>query len=270
MTTARIFRPALAVLVLAGALCHPAALAAPSERAQLCKGSPPARPDEMIVVDSAFRRMPDKALRLGTIDFSFSRHVDGQFYIIAPLGALPAAQLDPAQIHSAVDLLAKCADKSVFGLSFDFDDSTLPPGVFSRPLSVFKEGAKEDDASLTASAATVTGTIKRAWISAELAPAKAGPEGALELRLTNTGNIPSAPLAFAPLADAMTVFHAGMNACQARTLGANESCRIDIAALAPGAHDGQFEWPIDVGPHTGVTLRFERHDAKLSAAALNR
>lgn len=269
MTTARYFRPGLAGLVLASALCSPVAEAAPSERVELCKGTPPARPDEMIVVDSAFRRIPDKALRLGTIDLSVSRHVDGQFFIVAPLGARPAATLDVAKIHSAIDSLAKCGDKTVFGLSFDFDDSTLPPGAFSLALAVFKEGARADDPSLEAAPATVAGILRRAWISAALAAAKAGPPGMLELRLTNTGNIASAPLMFAPVGDGMTLFRAGTNACQSRTLGANESCRIDITPPGPGAGDGQFDWPIDVGPHAGVTLQFQRRDGKLSADASN-
>lgn len=270
MTTARYFRSGSASLVLASALCSPAAHAAPSERIELCKGTPPARQDEMIVVDSAFRRMPDKKLRLGTIDASVSRHVDGQFFIVAPLGSRPAATLGAAQIHTAIDSLAKCGDKTVFGLSFDFDDSTLPPGAFSLPLAVFKEGARADDPSLAAVPATVAGTFRRAWISAVLAPAKAGPPGLLELRLTNSGNIPSAPLMFAPVGDNVTLFRAGTNACQARTLGADESCRIDITPPAPAVGDGQFEWPIDLGPHTGVTLRFQRRDGKLAADADNR
>jgi len=256
--------------VLASTLCASVAQAAPSERIELCKGTPPARQDEMIVVDSAFRRMPDKTLRLGTIDFSVSRHVDGQFFIVAPLGSRPAAALDAAQIHSAIDSLAKCGDKTVFGLSFDFDGSSLPPGDFSRPLAIFKEGAGPDDPGFAASSATVAGTLRRVWISAELAPAKAGPPGTLELRLTNIGNLPSAPLTFAPLGDTAVIFRAGTNACQARTLGANESCRIDVALPEPGAGDGQFDWPIDAGPHAAVSLRFQRHGDKLTADASNR
>ena len=269
MTKAGNLRPGLAGLVLASALGSSVARAAPSERIELCKGTPPARPDEMIVVDSAFRRMPDRALRLGTIDLSVSRHVDGQFFIVAPLGSRPAATLDAAKIHTAVDSLAKCGDKTVFGLSFDFDDSTLPPGAFSLALAVFKEGARSDDPSLAAAPATVGGILRRAWISAALAPAKAGPPGLLELRLTNTGNIASAPLMFAPVGDGMALFRAGTNACQARALGADESCRIDITPPAPGAGDGQFEWPVDVGPHAAVTLQFQRRGGKLSADASN-
>jgi hypothetical protein len=270
MKTARVARAALAGLVLAGALCAPGVRAAPSERIVLCKGTPPARPDQMIVVDSAFRHLHDDSLRLGTIDFSFSRHVDGQFFIVAPLGSSPAASLDATKIHSAIDMLAKCGDKTVFGLSFGFDDSTLPAGPFSLPLSVSREGAAPDDTSITASAETLVGNVRRAWISAELSLAKAGPPGLLELRLTNTGNIASAPLMFAPLADGLAIFRAGTNACQGRPLGAAESCRIDVAPPASGAGDGQFEWPVDVGPHTGVTLGFERHDGKLAVAAQNR
>ena len=272
MTSARHFRAGLAGLVLASTLGSPAIQAAPSERIELCKGAPPARQDEMIVVDSAFRRMPDKTLRLGTIDLSVSRHVDGQFFIVAPLGSRPAATLGTAQIHTAIDSLAKCGDKTVFGLSFDFDNSTLPPGAFSMPLSVFKEGAQTGDSALAAAPATVAGNLRRAWISAALSPAAAGPPGMFEVRLTNTGNIPSAPLMFAPVGDSMALLRVGTNACQARTLSPDESCRIDVALPGPGAGagDGQFEWPIDVGPHAGVTLRVQRRDGKLSADASNR
>jgi hypothetical protein len=270
MKTAGYWRPGLAGLFMASALCAPGVQAAPSERLVLCKGTPPARQDQMIVVDSAFRRLHDDSLRVGTIDFSFSRHVDGQFFIVSPLGSSPAAGIDPTKIHSAIDMLAKCADKTVFGLSFDFDDSALPAGAFSLPLSVSKEGAAPDDTGITASAVTVVGSVRRAWISAELSLAKAGPPGLLELRLTNTGDIASAALMFAPLADGMTTFRAGTNACQGRPLGAAESCRIDVAPPTSGAGDGQFEWPVEVGPHAGLTLRFERHDGKLGVAAQNR
>lgn len=144
MTIARVLRPALAGLFMASALC---AQAAPSERIQLCKGSPPARPDEMIIVDSSFRRMPDRTLRLGTIDLSVSR---------------PAATLDNAKVHFAIGSLAKCGDKTVFGLTFDIDDAALPTGDFSIPLSVFREGSNPGDPSLAAAPATVTGTLRRA------------------------------------------------------------------------------------------------------------
>lgn len=159
MTIARVLRPALAGLFMASALC---AQAAPSERIQLCKGSPPARSDEMIIVDSSFRRMPDRTLRLGTIDLSVSRHVDRRFFIIASLGARPAATLDNAKVHFAIGSLAKCGDKTVFGLTFDIDDAALPTGDFSIPLSVFKEGSNPGDPSLAAAPATVTGTLRRA------------------------------------------------------------------------------------------------------------
>ena len=144
MTIARVLRPALAGLFMASALC---AQAAPSERIQLCKGSPPARPDEMIIVDSSFRRVPDRTLRLGTIDLSVSR---------------PAATLDNAKVHFAIGSLAKCGDKTVFGLTFDIDDAALPTGDFSIPLSVFREGSNPGDPSLAAAPATVTGTLRRA------------------------------------------------------------------------------------------------------------
>ena len=144
MTIARVLRPALAGLFMASALC---AQAAPPERIQLCKGSPPARPDEMIIVDSSFRRVPDRTLRLGTIDLSVSR---------------PAATLDNAKVHFAIGSLAKCGDKTVFGLTFDIDDAALPTGDFSIPLSVFREGSNPGDPSLAAAPATVTGTLRRA------------------------------------------------------------------------------------------------------------
>jgi hypothetical protein len=105
--------------------------------------------------------MPDRILRLGTIDLSVSRHVDRQFFIIAPLGARPAATLDSAQIHVAIGSLAKCGDKTVFGLTFDFDGPTLPAGDFSIPLSVFKEGSSPGDPALAAPTATVAGTVRR-------------------------------------------------------------------------------------------------------------
>jgi hypothetical protein len=159
--TPRHSRTTLAGLFLASALGATAARAAPSERIQLCKGSPPARPDEMIVVDSSFRRLPDRVLRLGTIDLSVSRHVEAQFFIIAPLGASPAAKLDSAQVHVAIGSLAKCGDKTVFGLNFEIDHAAPPAGAFSIPLSVFKEGSNPDDPALAAAAATVTGTLRR-------------------------------------------------------------------------------------------------------------
>jgi hypothetical protein len=256
-------------LACLGALCVQDVQAAPSERIELCKGAPPARQDEMIIVDSAFRRLPGKSLQLGTVDFSVSRHVDGQFYIVAPLGARPASNLDGSEFHPAIDLLAKCGDKSVYGLSFDFDDSTLPPGAFAKPLAVYKDGSPPDDPRLAATAATVAGTIRRFWIAADLLPT---PAGALELRLTNSGSVTSAPLGFAPLSDGLTIFHALGNSCQGRSLGAGESCAIAIAIPAPrpGANDEQLEWTVDTGPHSGLTLQFVRRDATLSVAARNR
>ena len=74
----------------------------------------------------------------------------------------------------------------------------------------------------------------------------------------------------APLSDALTIFHAGANGCQSRTLGAGESCRVAIAAPRPGANDEQFDWTVDTGPHCGLTLHFERRAARLSVVALNR
>jgi hypothetical protein len=254
-------------LALASTFCVQAVRARPSERIELCKGTPPARPDEMIIVDSAFRRLPDKSLQLGTVDFSVSRHVDGKFFIIAPLGARAASDLDGPEFHPAIDLLAKCGDKTVYGLSFDFDDSTLPPGPFAKPLSVYQDGTPADDPRLAASATTVAGTLRRSWISADLLPAQAG---ALALRLTNSGSVPSAPLMFAPLSDALKIFRAGTNACQARALGAGESCDIAIAAPVAGANDEQFEWRVDAGPHARLALQFERRGARLSVAARNR
>lgn len=261
------FRLGLIGLALASALCTQAVRAAPSERIELCKGTPPARPDEMILVDSAFRRLPDKSVQLGTVDFSVSRHVDGQFFIVAPLGASPASNLDGPEFHPAIDRLAKCGDKTVYGLSFDFDDSTLPPGPFVKPLLVFKDGTPADDPRLAATTAAVAGTIRRAWITADLLPARAG---AFELRLTNSGNVPSAALTFAPLSDAMTIFHAGANACQAHVLNAGEHCSIGIAALRPEAADEQFEWPVDTSAHARLTLQFARQGGKLSVVARNR
>lgn len=158
--TSRTLRATLAPLYLAGAFCGMAAHAAPSERLQLCKGSPPARPDEMIVVDSSFRRMPDRVLRLGTIDLSLSHHVATQFFIVAPLGASPAARLDSSKIHAAIGSLAKCGDKTVFGLSFEIDASATPSGDFSIPLTVFREGSDPDSPALAAAPATVAGTFR--------------------------------------------------------------------------------------------------------------
>ena len=258
-----------AAFVLFGALlCASVANAAPSERVVICKGAPPARQDELIVVDSDFRRMPDKSLHLGTIALSTTRHVDGQFFIVAPLRVEPATDLQGSDLHAAIDKVAECADKNVFTLNFTFDGSTLPAGAFSKPLAVFKGPSASDGEPLKASIATVTGTIRRFWISAELVSAAAARAGALDLRLTNKGNLDSAPLMFDTLDDKMAIFHVGANHCQAQVLAVGQSCVVEMERPRGDAKGGQFEWPIGVGPHSGVKLEFKRA-GNLSVEALN-
>ena len=258
-----------AFLALGALLSAPAADAAPSERAVICKQAPAARQDELIVVDSDFRRLPDKSVHLGTIDLSATRHIDGTFFIVAPLRVEPATDLQGSELHSAIDRVAECADKNVFTLNFTFDGSTLPAGAFSKPLAVFKGPSASDGEPLKASIETVTGTIRRFWISAELVAATGARAGALELRLANKGDLDSPPLMFEALDDRMAIFHAGQNRCQAQALAVGQSCAVEIALPGASADDGQFEWPIGVGPHSGVKLQFARSAGHLSVDAVN-
>jgi hypothetical protein len=244
-------RCAAVTLAFGALLSAPAANAVPSERAVLCKGAPAARQDELIVVDSDFRRLPDKALHLGTIDLSTTRHVDSDFFVVAPLRVEPATDLQGTDLHAAIDKVAECADKNVFTLNFTFDGSTLPAGTFSKPLAVFKGPSASDGEPLKASIETVTGTIRRAWISAELVAATGSRAGALDLRLTNKGKLDPPPLMF----DALDV---------------GRSCIVEIARPRADASGAQFEWPIGAGPHSSVKLQFAHRAGKLSVDAVNR
>ena len=268
-TCANWYRRGAAFLALGALLSASAANAAPSERAVMCKGAPPARQDELIVVDSDFRRLPDNAVHLGTIDLSATRHIDGQFFIVAPLRVEPATDLQGSDLHAAIDKVAECADKNVFALNFTFDGSTLPAGAFSKPLAVFKGPSASDGEPLKASVETVIGTIKRFWIAADLVSAPGSRAGALDLRVTNTGNLDSPPLMFDALDDRMAILHPDENHCQARVLAVGQSCIVQIQRPSGDAQGGQLEWPIGVGPHSSVKLEFTRRAGKLTVDAVN-
>jgi hypothetical protein len=257
-----------AFLAFGTLLSAPAVNALPSERAVICKGAPPARQDELIVVDSDFRRLPDNSIHLGTIDLSATRHIDGAFFIVAPLRVDPATDLQGSDLHAAIDKVAECADKNVFTLNFTFDGSTLPAGAFSKPLAVFKGPSASDGEPLKASIEAVTGTIRRFWISTDLVPATGSRAGALDLRLTNKGDLDSQPLMFDALDEKMAIFHVGANHCQAQVLAVGQSCIVEMERPRGDEKGGQFEWPIGVGPHSGVKLEFTRA-GHLSVEALN-
>ncbi len=268
-TCANWYRRGAGFLAAGALLTASAADAAPSERAVMCKGAPPARQDELIVVDSDFRRLPDNAVHLGTIDLSSTRHIDGQFFIVAPLRVEPATDLQGSDLHAAIDKVADCADKNVFTLNFTFDGSTLSAGAFSKPLAVFKGPSASDGEPLKASVETVIGTIRRFWIAVDLVPAAGSRADALDLRVTNKGNLDSPPLMFGALDDTMAIFHAGENHCQAKVLAVGQSCIVEIARPRTDAAGAQFEWPIGVGPHSSVKLQFMRRAGKLTVDAVN-
>ena len=267
LNLARQIRRKLSAFTLcAGVLPAVCAAAGPAD---LCKKTPAARQDALRVVDAAYRPIDAQTLQIGDVDFSTSRDVKRQFMIVAPLRAQPTTDLDGVEIHSELELLQKCADKNVFALNFSFDASTLPAGDFSEPLSVYEDEFGMKGAPLSAPIRTVTGSVKRFWISADLKPGKQ-PNDVTVLRLRNSGNLKSVPLQFAALADAPDV-QVRVNECEHRLLAPSETCDIELAVSPSSTKDEAFEWPVDVGEQSQLTLQFERRrGAVLEVDARNR
>ena len=236
----------------------------------ICQKTPAARPDALLMVDAAFHPVNGQTLQIGDIDFSVSRELKRQFLIVAPLRAQPTSSLDGAEMHSDLELLQKCVGKNVFALNFSFDASTLPAGAFSEPLSVYQDEFGMKGAPLSAPIRTVVGTVRRFWIRADLKATTKSPTNAIELRLTNSGNAKSAPLRFAALEDAPDV-RVGINECEARLLAPAETCTIELTIAPSSSKDEAFEWPVDVGEQSLLTLQFERRrGAALDVDARNR
>ncbi len=112
------------------------------------------------------------------------------------------------------------------------------------------------------------GTVKRFWIRADLRTPKA-PANTLELQLTNSGNEKMAPLRFGTMEGVANV-RVGVNECEARLLAPGENCTIELT-IVPSSKDEAFEWPVDVGDKSMLTLQLERrHGASLDVDARNR
>jgi hypothetical protein len=246
------------------------ATCAAADSSTICQRTPKAKQDALLVLGSDYRPVTGNALQIGDVDFSVTREVNRKFLIVAPLRAQPTTGLGGIEMRSDLELLQKCAGKNVFALNFSFDGSTLTSGTFSQPLSVFQAEVGMKGSALSAPVETATGTVKRFWIKAELAFKKKSTADVVELRLTNDGNLKSTPLRFTSPAGAPNV-HVDINECEARLLSPSESCVIEFNVAAPSSKDEAFEWPVDVGEQSLLTLQFERRrGSALSVNVRNR
>jgi hypothetical protein len=211
------------------------------------------------------------ALDIGEIDFAKTRSIHNAWFVVSSPKITLQTGLGGEEFRAILEPAGRiCAKAKVAPLSLEFDGSSLGPGRFEQPLSIFREDSGRPP--LEAAVQKVTGTVKRVWMDAK-AEALSSDASIYRVHLINSGNIPSGAIHL--MVFETPAISIRTNECDGRGLAPADSCDIDVALHADKIRSAgleEHEVPISMEgvPIVENTLWLNVRNKKLRVFTTNR
>jgi hypothetical protein len=211
----------LTLLLLAASGASTSAIAAAIPSCNAVK----ARKGEFIeIVDADLVPVRGPVLDIGEINFAKTRSIHNVWFVVNSPKIAVQTGLGGEEFRAILEPEGRtCTQTRIAPLSLEFDGSSLRPGRFEQPLSIFREDAGKPP--LEAGVQKVTGTVKRVWIDAN-AEVLSSDESGYRVRLINSGNISSGAIHL--MVNETPAIAILKNECDGRTLAPTDSCKIEV------------------------------------------
>lgn len=247
----------------------PAAVGA--ENAPSCDKVRAPKGDYVEVANADLMPVRGDVLDIGEIDFTKTRSIRNAWYVVSAPRVSVQTGLGGEEFRAVLETDGRvCAKARIASLSLEFDGSSLAPGRFEQPLSIFREDAAKP--SLEAKVRKVTGFVKRVWIDARSEPVSSKSGSAYRVRVTNSGNVPSGVLRL--IANENRAIEIRNNGCDGRVLAPSEGCDIEAVLAVDRVGDARLSYEVPIGM-AGLavvenTLWLNVRDRRLQAFTTNR